>query len=46
MDVCTQYTRYLQHCSRFHIPPQSFVRFVVDVFRFTTFPITGQATDA
>lgn len=37
MDVCSQYTRYLKHCARFHVFPQSFARFVLDVFPFTAF---------
>jgi hypothetical protein len=37
MDVCTQYGRYVRHCARSRVIPQSFGRFVVDVFPFTFF---------
>lgn len=38
MDICSQYSRYMRHCARFHTQPQSFARFVIDVFPFTVFP--------
>lgn len=37
MDAFSQYLRYLRHCFKSHIPAQSFVRFVMDVFPFTAF---------
>lgn len=37
MDICTQFARYGRFCKAHGITPQSFARFVVDVFPFTTF---------
>lgn len=36
-DVRCQYARYLSHCAQAHMLPQSFVRFVADVFPYTAF---------
>lgn len=37
MDVCTQYSRYLQQSVRACVAPQSFTRVVLNVFLYTVF---------
>lgn len=37
MDVCTQYSKYVKFCKRVHALPESFPRFVANVFPHTVF---------